>query len=51
MPQPRKVRDSALIDALAASVAGSFDDEIWLVVREGRDPLRYFVDSAFNSFR
>jgi RES domain-containing protein len=40
MPPPRKVRDNALIDALAASVADNFDNEVWRVVREGRDPLR-----------
>jgi hypothetical protein len=40
MPSPRKVRDSALIDALAASVADRFDDEVWRAVREGRQIRR-----------
>lgn len=40
MSQPRKVRDNNLIDALTASAAEIFDNEVWRVVREGRDPLR-----------
>ncbi|MBI1777144.1 MAG: RES family NAD+ phosphorylase [Proteobacteria bacterium] len=36
----RKVRDNVLYDAIEASKAERFDDDIWRAVRADRDPLR-----------
>ena len=40
MPSRRVLRDSALIDALEAINPVTYDDTVWRVTREGRDPCQ-----------